>query len=226
MTMMNVGPDGAVTVKPEAAEQIRDHIAQLNRAVDEELLLKVPFVTVHDYMYLLRSAGQAIAKAGKTGMLYLAAAVSDFYVPFEEMAEHKMQSSAGPPDIKLTNSPKMLMPLRHVWAPESFVVTFKLETDESILVKKAQGSIQKYGMDLVIANLLMTRKEQVTFIKANDSRTILRGDVEEIEERMILELKAEHEQFCGRSFATEEPTVVPIDTPPNGERFGYYPFGK
>jgi len=81
-------------------------------------------------------------------MLYLAAAVSDFFVPFEEnyhfildfvplflrenarnsefyyvttmqeMAEHKMQSSAGAPEIKLTNSPKMLMPLRHIWCPE------------------------------------------------------------------------------------------------------------
>ena len=31
----------------------------------------------------------------------------------------------------------MLGQLRHVWAPGSFVVSFKLETDESILVKKA-----------------------------------------------------------------------------------------
>ena len=79
------------------------------------------------------------------------------------------QSSAGAPEIKLTNSPKMLLPLRHAWCPEGFIVTFKLETDESILVRKAQGSIEKYGMNLVIANLLTTRKEEVTFITAEGS---------------------------------------------------------
>ena len=30
-----------------------------------------------------------------------------------------MQSSAGPPPIKLVNSPKLLMPLRHQWCPMS-----------------------------------------------------------------------------------------------------------
>ena len=71
---------------------------------------------VHDYMYLLRSASLAMSTLGRMGMMYLAAAVmyplhcscrcgaqcgvgqvSDFYVPFEAMAEHKMQSSAGAP---------------------------------------------------------------------------------------------------------------------------------
>ena len=128
-------------------------------------------------------------------MLYLAAAVSDFYVPFGAMAEHKMQSAAGVPTITLTNSPKMLQPLRHEWIPEAFMVSFKLETDTSILVKKAQASIAKYGMNLVIANLLQTRKEEVHFITAEASTTIHRGDAVDIEEEMIKALKAEHDKF-------------------------------
>jgi hypothetical protein len=34
--------------------------------------------------------------------------------------------------------PKMLYSLRHEWAPNCMVVSFKLETDESILVKKVR----------------------------------------------------------------------------------------
>merc|ERR1712216_82943 len=151
---MSVGEDGSVSVNAEGMDSLSGHVAELTKALDEEMLLKIPFVTVHDYMYLLRSASLAIHSAGRLGCMYLAAAVSDFYVPWEYMAEHKMQSSAGAPEIKLTNSPKMLKPLRDEWCPEAFVVTFKLETDESILVQKATGSIEKYGMNLVIANLL------------------------------------------------------------------------
>ena len=32
--------------------------------------------------------------------------------------------------------PKMLGSLRHVWAPEAFLVSFKLETDEKLLISK------------------------------------------------------------------------------------------
>ena len=32
------------------------------------------------------------------------------------------------------------------WAPEHFAVSFKLETDDAILLKKARGAITKYKM--------------------------------------------------------------------------------
>lgn len=35
--------------------------------------------------------------------------------------------------------PKMLALLRHRWAPEAFAVSFKLETDESILISKVHS---------------------------------------------------------------------------------------
>ena len=107
------------------------------------------------------------------------------------------QSSAGAPEIELTNSPKMLLPLRHAWCPEGFIVTFKLETDESILVRKAQGSIEKYGMNLVIANLLTTRKEEVAFITAEGSAARKRGDAPEIESVMVEALWHEHAAYAG-----------------------------
>uniref|UniRef100_A0A5F9CEY9 Coiled-coil domain containing 30 n=1 Tax=Oryctolagus cuniculus TaxID=9986 RepID=A0A5F9CEY9_RABIT len=57
--------------------------------------LAVEFTTLADYLHLLQAAAQALNPLGSSAMFYLAAAVSDFYVPVSEMPEHKIQSSAG-----------------------------------------------------------------------------------------------------------------------------------
>jgi phosphopantothenate-cysteine ligase len=44
------------------------------------------------------------------------------------------------------------------------IVSFKLETDPSLLVTKAEQALDRYGHDLVIGNLLTTRKWEVVFI--------------------------------------------------------------
>ncbi|KAF6110808.1 phosphopantothenoylcysteine synthetase [Phyllostomus discolor] len=58
--------------------------------------LAVEFTTLADYLHLLQAAAQALNPLGPSAMFYLAAAVSDFYVPVSEMPEHKIQSSGGP----------------------------------------------------------------------------------------------------------------------------------
>ena len=50
------------------------------------------------------------------------------------------------------------------WAPEAMIVSFKLETDPSILVKKADYALKKYSHHLFIGNLLSTRKWEVVFV--------------------------------------------------------------
>jgi phosphopantothenate-cysteine ligase len=53
---------------------------------NEHRLLMIPFVTVQDYLYLLRDISKLMNdKLGSKAILYLAAAVSDFYIPQEEM---------------------------------------------------------------------------------------------------------------------------------------------
>ena len=52
--------------------------------------------------------------------------------------------------------PKLLGMIKE-WCPRAKVISFKLETDETLLEGKAQAAINKYGVDLVIANLLQTR---------------------------------------------------------------------
>lgn len=76
-------------------------------------------------------------------MLYSSAAVSDFYVPQHQMNTHKIQSSEGTPILSLTNTPKMLLLATHEWLPNAYNVSFKLETDTSILLEKATSAIRK-----------------------------------------------------------------------------------
>lgn len=38
----------------------------------------------------------------------------------------------------------MLGVLRHAWAPGAYVVSFKLETDEALLLSKAQGALDRW----------------------------------------------------------------------------------
>ena len=51
------------------------------QARESEALLSLTFVTVTDYLFLLRAASRALAPMGPRAMLYLAAAVSDYYLP-------------------------------------------------------------------------------------------------------------------------------------------------
>lgn len=46
-----------------------------------------------------------ILHLGSKAMFYLAAAVSDFYIPASEMPEHKIQSSNGPLQVSGENLP-------------------------------------------------------------------------------------------------------------------------
>ena len=54
------------------------------------------------------------------------------------------------------------------------IVSFKLETDPSLLVTKAEQALDRYGHDLVIGNLLATRKWEVVFIIKGDGERWIR----------------------------------------------------
>ncbi|KAK7077216.1 hypothetical protein SK128_020666 [Halocaridina rubra] len=117
------------------------------RVKAEGRLLWLTFTSLSDYLWLLRSATQCLQLHAPKALLYLAAA-------------HKIQSASGPLTVTLQIVPKMLSPLVSIWGPELFVVSFKLETDEKKLIEKATGALQKYKHNLVIGNLLHTRREE------------------------------------------------------------------
>lgn len=52
----------------------------------KDRLLKITFTTLFEYLFLLREITcYALRPLGSQAMLYLAAAVSDFYIPLENM---------------------------------------------------------------------------------------------------------------------------------------------
>jgi phosphopantothenate-cysteine ligase len=48
-------------------------------------LLKITFTTLSEYLHVLREVASILQKIGINAMLYLAAAVSDFYIPSANM---------------------------------------------------------------------------------------------------------------------------------------------
>lgn len=58
-------------------------------------------------------------------------------------AEHKIQSSGGQLTLDLEQVPKALGVLTGTWAPRAVVVSFKLETDEDLLISKVS---RKYAL--------------------------------------------------------------------------------
>jgi phosphopantothenate-cysteine ligase len=90
--------------------------------------------------------------------------------------------------------PKLLGSIKGEYAPEAFVVSFKLETDEKILENKCIQSADKYNQDIIIGNMLKTRTNQVRiFERINKQWTIInRLEDREIEYEIIEFLQNKH----------------------------------
>ena len=215
---------GSVVANPAHQAKMLRVLRKYGDAKRRNTLLMLPFVTITDYLHELRAVARLMRPLGPDGLLYLAAAVSDFFVPPDRMAEHKIQSTTatdslrpkhqGPttitPEQRGSNQqgagagagaaaptgneeetfdnfdsspsvprskrliidldpvPKFLKNLVDGWAPEGMIVSFKLETDPSILVHKARYSLDRYQHHLVVGNLLATRKWEVVFVSPGE----------------------------------------------------------
>jgi phosphopantothenate-cysteine ligase len=187
--------DGRVIVDQQHQDQMLQVLRQYNEAKRDNKLLILSYVTITEYLWNLREVAQLMKPLGPKAMFYLAAAVSDFFVPQDRMVEHKIQSNeeflqtakASGKDkqpaartegrslvIDLEPVPKFLKQLVDGWAPEAMIVSFKLETDPSILVTKAKYALNKYSHHLVIGNLLLTRKWEVVFVSVPDGEKWVR----------------------------------------------------
>ncbi|KAI9819284.1 MAG: hypothetical protein M1827_007441 [Pycnora praestabilis] len=186
---MKEGDNGSVMVNEEYQNEMLAVLRKYNAAKRDNMLLLLPFTTITDYLWLLREIATLMRPLGSRGLFYLAAAVSDFFVPKDRMVEHKIQSSRAAEArdksalgnghnsatstqgkkliVDLDPVPKFLKQLVDGWAPEGMIISFKLETDPSILVHKAQQALNRYSHHLVIGNLLSTRKWEVVFVAPN-----------------------------------------------------------
>ncbi len=163
-----------VEVDDELQRDIKDVLRKYQHVRSENQLLLVPFTTVHQYLFTLKLIAQELSVIGSDALFYLAAAVSDFFLPSSRIPEHKIQSQdhGGKLVVDLEPVPKFLRRLVDSWAPIAMIVSFKLETDSSILIKKATTALERYNHQLVIGNLLQTRKHEVVFVTPQDHEWI------------------------------------------------------
>ncbi|ORY67391.1 DNA/pantothenate metabolism flavo protein [Pseudomassariella vexata] len=100
LDFMHEGPDGSVVANPTHQEKMLRVLRKYNAAKQGRTLLMLPFMTITDYLHELRAIAQLMRPLGPNGLLYLAAAVSDFFVPPERMSEHKIQSTNATDNLK------------------------------------------------------------------------------------------------------------------------------
>ncbi|XP_057442472.1 phosphopantothenate--cysteine ligase 2-like [Lotus japonicus] len=191
-----------IQVREAYSEPVKRAIVDHHAAVAGGHLLKLPFNTIFEYLQMLQLIAMSMRCVGPLAMFYLAAAVSDYYVPWKEMVEHKIQSGSHLLDVKLVQVPKMLSVLRKDWAPLAFCVSFKLETDSSILLTKAGTALEKYKMHAVVANELSTRKEQVVVVTGAEKIKVQRDksmSVNDVEDPLINLLSERHGPYIEAS---------------------------
>jgi phosphopantothenate-cysteine ligase len=93
LDFLHEGPGGSVVANDEYRAKMLMVLRKYNSAKSKNLLLTLPFTTINDYLFVLRAIAQLMRPLGPNALLYLAAAVSDFFVPPERMVEHKIQST-------------------------------------------------------------------------------------------------------------------------------------
>ncbi|KAG1442397.1 hypothetical protein G6F56_011077 [Rhizopus delemar] len=118
--------DGTVQVRPEYAAKMSQILLKYEAVKRENRILMLDFVTLPEYLFKLQSGTKILARLQSKAMYYLAAAVSDFFIPSQKMAEHKIQSAGGGLTLTLDQVPKFLKPLVSNWAAKGLIVSFKV----------------------------------------------------------------------------------------------------
>jgi phosphopantothenate---cysteine ligase (ATP) len=103
----------------------------------------------------------------------------------------------------LDQVPKIIKPLVKEWAPNAYTVSFKLETDSNLLVSKSKAALERYGHQIVVGNMLHSRKEVVWFITTTAEREIRLSSEDiahqvEIEKFIVQELILFHKDWINK----------------------------
>ena len=98
-----------IDVKAAEHAQLIEVLSQYKRVQKAGTLHTLTFVTVNDYLWLLRAVSQELVPLGRLAMFYLAAAVSDFFLPRQKMVRAPQPlSSASATLTHLTPSPSLV----------------------------------------------------------------------------------------------------------------------
>lgn len=99
--------------------------------------------------------------------------------------------------------PKILSPLVKDWAPQAFVISFKLETDPHILLEKSRRALDTYRHQVVVANVLDSRRGYVVVVTPETQTELILTDKDEkneveIEDRIVSNLTSAHNKFISQ----------------------------
>ncbi|XP_019284744.1 phosphopantothenate--cysteine ligase isoform X2 [Panthera pardus] len=102
--------------------------------------------------------------------------------------------------ITMKMVPKMLSPLVKDWAPKAFIISFKLETDPSIILDRARNALEVYRHQVVIANSIESRRSFVVILTKDSETKILLSEEEvekgvDIEDKIVDDLHSRHTAF-------------------------------
>ncbi|KAG6402441.1 hypothetical protein SASPL_134634 [Salvia splendens] len=195
---LQVTDESNITARPPYEKTVKEAISNSHAATSCGTLLKLPFSTIFEYLQNLQLIASLMSSLGSRALFYLAAAVSDFYVPWESMhLLFRLRQCIRPVQLRSSGhatrpgskdavgaeermGSKGLLHIIQVLACRS-----RLETDKDILLKKAGTALEKYNMDMVVANELLTRKEEVIVVPKGGNiivqrdRTLAGAEVEE-----------------------------------------------
>jgi phosphopantothenate-cysteine ligase len=79
-----------ITVTPSKRQDLLEVLSAYKHVQASGTLHTLTFVTVNDYLWLLRAVSQELSVLGRSGMYYLAAAVSDFFLPRRRLVRDRL----------------------------------------------------------------------------------------------------------------------------------------
>ena len=87
LDFLEIDSAGSNEISVTSAErtQLRQVLVDYKDVHRSGTLLTITFVTVNDYLWLLRAVSKELSVLGRSSLFYLAAAVSDFFLPRQKM---------------------------------------------------------------------------------------------------------------------------------------------
>lgn len=175
-----------------SVEKLKSILVLYKKVMEDGRLLSIEYETVFQYFYYTIECCKYLSSmiAGQhLVLLYMASAVSDFYIPFKELNTHKIQSQNTPLlTLELHPTPKMLSYFKSFFNDGNCIlVSFKLETkpDTEFLFCKARKAIKTYGADVVVCNILNTRRNEVWMVSKDSETHLTRDGTNDLEESII-----------------------------------------
>lgn len=107
LDLLTISSDSEIRIRSGEVDRLRPVLEAYNRSQTEGTLLSVDFQTINEYLWLLKGVSRAMAPLGRRGMFYLAAAVSDFFLPEDRtvslpFSTHNVDSDPNRQNIKFS----------------------------------------------------------------------------------------------------------------------------